>query len=605
MGPPHWSNPRARHRQSVPGCYTRSEYFFGGGGQLLLQHRSAETSHPWSSDTGGTGRDSHPLLTEVDETRGVTSPVDGAPTTDPESSAEPARPDRGASVAGRWRWVPLAVAVAFYLAFAVVVLTRPERMIEPDPYAYRASIVALGDGDLTLTQEQYDALTERLQQTALGGGIAQWHQRDDGQWVSEKNPGYPFLVVAFDQADAIRIGPLFYGALAAVGLWFGGRRWAGRRRPAQRLEWGGTFAVGAYVSCALAMVMAWRSTMPTFTDASLVACGLGLLTWSVLALERSRRVRVLVGASAFLALGLAFFVRYTNIVVLVVAAVAALVVCLRRRWGLGPSTLVWWGLAAVGPVLAALLYNSVVFDGPFSTGYQSSSVQFTVSAIGDNLAVMPGRLVQAMPIWLLGAVAIVVLLVAMARSAWASDHDTTPVDATAVDAIPSRPGRLESMAWAGGLLVGTWVALWGLYAAYQWTTTMDGGPSGSVYPTVRFYLPALGAIALLVAWLLARAPAAFGLVVLVAVFVLGVREFVDMTNSRWAQMSFGNGPGGFGIPGDRPGGMPPGDRGQGDRPATGQPPAGAPGTGPGQGERPSGGPGRAPGDMTGGAPRPG
>lgn len=549
----------------------------------------------------------------------MTTPVAGAPTSepDPEPGSDPqsadtaASSDCGASVPGPWRWLPLAFAVVLYVAFAVIVLTRPERMIEPDPYAYRASIVALGDGDITLTQEQYDALSERLQQTALGGGIAQWHQRDDGQWVSEKNPGYPFLMVAFDQASAIRIGPLFFGALAAVGLWFGGRRWAGRRRPAQRLEWGGTFAVGAYFSCALAMVMAWRSTMPTFTDASLVACGLGLLVWSVLALERSRRVRVLVGASAFGALGLAFFVRYTNIVVLVVAGAAALVVCLRRRWGIGPITLVWWGLAAIGPVLAALLYNALVFDGPFSTGYQSSSVQFTVSAIGDNLSVMPGRLVQAMPIWLLGAVAVVVLLVAIVRAAWAIGRDATVGDATAVDAAtvavsafeatPARPGRLETMAWTGGVLVGTWVALWGLYAAYQWTTNMNGGPSGSVYPTVRFYLPALGAIALLVAWLLARAPAAIGALVLVAMFVLGGREFVDMTNSRWAQMSIGNGPGGFGTPGDRPNGMVPGGPGQDDRPATGQPPAGAPGPRPGQGERPSG----APGGVPGGAPRPG
>ena len=494
-------------------------------------------------------------------------------------------------------WAPLAIAVVFYLAFAAVVLARPERMIEPDPYAYRASIVALGEGNLTLTTEQYDALTERLQQTELGGGISQWHQRDDGVWVSEKNPGYPFLAVAFDRASAIRLAPLFYGALAAIGLWLGGRRWSGRRRSDRGLEWGGTFAVGAYFSCALAMVMAWRSTMPTFTDASLVACGLGLLTWSVLALERSRRARVLVGTSAFLALGLAFFVRYTNIVVLVVAGVASLVVCLRRRWGLGPMTLMWWGLAAVGPVLAALLYNSVVFDGPFSTGYQSSSVQFTVSAIGDNLSVMPGRLVQAMPIWLLGVVAVIVLAATLARRAWTStrriDSDTPAVDAADAEVSPTVPSRLAIDTWTAALLVGTWLALWGLYAAYQWTTTMNGGPSGSVYPTVRFYLPALGAIALLVAWLLARLPVAVGLVALVALFGFGVREFVDMTNSRWAQMSFGNGPGGFGGPmdGRPPGGMtgPP----AGERP-DGAPPSGGPGPRPGAGDRPQMPPGGAP-----------
>lgn len=502
--------------------------------------------------------------------------------------------EQDVSTLGWWRWVPMVIAVAFYVAFAVVVLTRPERMIEPDPYAYRASIVALGEGNVTLTQEQYDALDERLRQTELGGGIAQWVRRDDGTWVSEKNPGYPFLAVAFDSIGAIRLAPLFYGALAGVGLWLGGRRWAGRRRPDQRLEWGGTFAVGAYFSCALAMVMAWRSTMPTFTDASLVACGLGLLVWSVLAVERRRRVRVLVGASAFGALGLAFFVRYTDIVVLAVAGAAAAVVCLRRRWGLGPMTLAWWGMAAVVPLLAALAYNAAVFDGPFSTGYRSSTVQFTTSAIGDNLTVMPGRLVQAMPVWLLGVVAVVVLAVVLVHR-FGSQRDGSP-DATHLD---GPPGRLAMDVWAGAVLVGSWVALWGLYAAYQWTTDMNGGPSGSVYPTVRFYLPALGAIALLVGWLLARMPAAVGLVLLVTMFVLGGREFVDMTDSRWAQMSFGNGPGGFGLPGERPDGMPPGGPESGERPAgvPGGPPPGGPDARPGQGERPSG--------MPAGAPRPG
>ncbi len=90
----------------------------------------------------------------------------------------------------------------------------------------------------------------------------------------------------------MRLAPLFYGALACVGLWLGARRWLGR--------WGGTFAVGAYCSAAMVLVMAWRSFMPTFTDASLVACGLGLLVWSALALGRSRRARVIVGAARLL-----------------------------------------------------------------------------------------------------------------------------------------------------------------------------------------------------------------------------------------------------------------------------------------------------------------
>lgn len=473
------------------------------------------------------------------------------------------------------RWAPLAVAVAFYVAFAIVVLTRPERMIEPDPYAYRASIVALQDGNVTLTQEQYDALSQRLQQTELGGGISQWRQRSDGAWVSEKNPGYPFLAVGFDAASAIRLAPLFYGALAAIGLWFGGRAWTSRRRgrwAALAGEWGGTFAVAAFFSCALAMVMAWRSTMPTFTDASLVACGLGLLVWSAVAFERSRRARTIVGALAFLSFGLAFFVRYTNVVVLAVAGLAALWVCLRPRWGLGWRTLVWWALAAIPPVIAALAYDAMVFDGPFSTGYRATDVQFSTSAISDNLSIMPKRLLQAMPIWVVGIAAIVVLVgiqIADTMTARRRSNDSdgsTPVDAPAPAA--EHPTDRAIDLWVGTLLVATWGGIWGLYAAYEWTARLFGGGGGPmgmgdggqpVYSTVRFYLPALGAIALLAAWVLTRVPAVLGLLVLVALFALGVHEFVDTTNSRWAHMQIGGGgqfPGGGRFP---DGGPMPGD----------------------------------------------
>ena len=520
------------------------------------------------------------------------------------------------------RWAPLAIAIGFFIAFSIAVLSRPEKMIEPDPYAYRASIVALQDGNLTLTQEQYDALSSRLQQTELGGGIAQWRTRSDGMWVSEKNPGYPFLAVGFDAAKAIRLAPLLYGALAALGLWLGGRRWTrrtddspGRHRSS---DWGGTFAVGAYFSCALAMVMAWRSTMPTFTDASLIACGLGLLVWAALSFERSHRVRTIVGALGFLSIGLAFFVRYTNIVVLAIAALAALWICLRRRWGLGWSTLVWWAIASIPPVVAALAYNAVVFDGPFSTGYRSTDVQFSVGAIPDNLSIMPRRLLQAMPIWVLGVVAIAVLVGVQVAASMAARRNrvttaTGPPDATAVDATvgDGPPSRAAIDRWVGALLISTWGALWLLYAAYEWTVRMGGGaPGGSaggpaermgmaqpVYSTVRFYLPALGAIALLVAWLFARLPAAIGLVVLVVLFGFGVHEFVGTTNSQWARMTMGGagpgmgagpdagggprtGPGtgpGDGTDGNRggPPGRVPGERGSGGQPPTGAPPDGA------------------------------
>ena len=49
-------------------------------------------------------------------------------------------------------------------------------------------------------------------------------------------------------------------------------------------------------------------------------------------------------------------------------------------------------------------------------------------------------------------------------------------------------------------LAASWLAIWGVYAAYYWTND----PSGSTLQTVRFYVPAIGAISLLSAWLVTR-----------------------------------------------------------------------------------------------------
>ena len=90
----------------------------------------------------------------------------------------------------------------------------------------------------------------------------------------------------------------------------------------------------------------------------------------------------------------------------------------------------------------------------------------------------------------------------------------------------------------GLALAASWFGVWGLYAAYTWTA----GPFGSTLQDARFYLPALGAIALLGAWFLvqcgawlaARAPrrtlvAPTSAVLVVAVtFGLGAGSFAAM-----------------------------------------------------------------------------
>jgi hypothetical protein len=216
-----------------------------------------------------------------------------------------------------WHVAEVCLAAAAFAVLCVLVLRASPYLPEPDDYAYRASIVAMTDGHLfTLSGAQAHALAGQLAPQVgrgglgpgPGGGPIQWVQLPGGRWISEKDPGYPYLAAAFQALGLIRLAPLFYGALACLGLYFGGRRWLGR--------FGGAAAVGLYRSSGAAILFAWRDYMPTFTEASLIAAGTGALLWVVLAAEASARRRTWVGLAGFVALEAATFSRYTNIVVL-------------------------------------------------------------------------------------------------------------------------------------------------------------------------------------------------------------------------------------------------------------------------------------------------
>jgi hypothetical protein len=90
-------------------------------------------------------------------------------------------------------------------------------------------------------------------------------------------------------------------------------------------------------------------------------------------------------------------------------------------------------------------------------------------------------------------------------------------------------------------LAASWAAIWGLYATYTWTA----GPGLSTLQAVRFYVPALGAISLLGAWLLVRVPrrqplaAIATFAVAAMLFGLGAQAFHDM-----GKFPFGHRPGG-------------------------------------------------------------
>jgi hypothetical protein len=130
----------------------------------------------------------------------------------------------------RWDVVEACLAAAAFAVLCVLVLRASPYLPEPDDYAYRASIVAMTDGHFfTLTNAEAHALATRVAPQGgiigPGGGPVQWVQLPGGRWISEKDPGYPYLAVAFQALGLIRLAPLFYGALARQ------VRRRGRRRP--------------------------------------------------------------------------------------------------------------------------------------------------------------------------------------------------------------------------------------------------------------------------------------------------------------------------------------------------------------------------------------
>lgn len=410
----------------------------------------------------------------------------------------------------------ILAVVAFAVLCAVVLSTAPPQGVEPDDGAYQASTVAMTEGYfLTLSSAQINALTLKLGLDCgyCGGTVpavqvpGQWVELPDGRYISEKDPGYPFLAAPFQALGIIRWAPLFYGILACLGLFVGTRRWLG--------SFGGLAAVGLYCSSGAALLFAWRDYLPTFTDASLIAAGSGALLWAVLATEASSRRRTWAGLAGFVALEIATFVRYTDIVVLGCAVVAVIVAWRLRAAKLPRRTLCWWltSVAVFGAGVAA--FDALVYGGPLTTGYRPGEITFGLGAIGPNLQLIPAHLMQALPMLVLGMAALVWII----------------VRGLALRRAEGQAGvAARRDLWVGLALAASWWAVWGLYAAYSWTND----PSMDTLQVVRFYVPALGAMALLGAWLVTRVPGRAWLAgvtsvaVVTALFVLGVGAFHAM-----------------------------------------------------------------------------
>ena len=171
------------------------------------------------------------------------------------------------------------------------------------------------------------------------------------------------------------------------------------------------------------------------------------------------------------------------------------------------------------------VFDDLTYGGPLRSGYRPGEVTFSLAAVSPNLRYVPAHLIQAMPM----------LVPGLAGLAWIAARRVR------LRRAGGQPGGAARRDFAVGLaLAASWFSVWGLYATYTWTAR----PGIGAWQTARFYVPAIGAIALLGAWLAVRAPhlvrwprrvplaAAASAAVVVAMFALGAWSFNDMLNPQ-------------------------------------------------------------------------
>ncbi len=313
------------------------------------------------------------------------------------------------------------------------------------------------------------------------------------------------------------------------------RRWVSERAA--------QIAVWFYCFSGAALTFAWRATMPSFSDASLVAAGFGLLVWVLLATESSHRRRLWVGLVAFVALESAVFIRYTNLLELGVAVLGVAV--LAPRSALRPSAFAVWGSSVAGLIVLIVGFDQWAYGSATSTGYSNGEITFSLASLWPNLKGMPSNLTTSMPMWLLAAAALTVIAARRWRHRTAARDDAVRTDA-----------RVATV------LAGGWLGLWLTYFCYTWTVGQIAGghanPGGGItVHLIRFYLPALGPMAMLAAWLVNRFVHAASIATVGVLVIAALFSFQAMTSGagRGAVRPGGFGPGSTAPGGSRLGGI--------------------------------------------------
>jgi hypothetical protein len=356
-------------------------------------------------------------------------------------------------------------ALVAWFVFVMALLLRHPFLFEADDYAYRAAVVALSHGHITLSTSQYLALNAQLKGSG-NVGILQWSHLPNGSWISEKNPGYAFIALPFYLMGNLQLLPAFASLIASVGLFLGARKWLGPR--------GGLLSVILFLFNGAALAFGFRPTMPTFTEACFIAGATGFILWSLLE-HRFVFERGAVASIALVLLGLATFSRYTNVGVFLFATIC--LIWNRKKAYLPFWCVVVWVLIANITIEGIMAFNANFYGGVFSTGYNSTSINFSLASIGQNI--------RHTPLFNLISFPVVLLALLGAVSCFHSRKN-----------LWHKSGmQVFGLSTGEGFLILSVIYIWVLYLCYNRTAINMSWYAA--YHVIRFYVPSLGAVALL------------------------------------------------------------------------------------------------------------
>ena len=195
--------------------------------------------------------------------------------------------------------------------------------------------------------------------------------------------------------------------------------------------------------------------------------------------------------------------------------------CFHRRAKVAARSLRWWFGSLAAFAALVLAFDATFYGGPLKTGYGAGEITFSLSAVVPNLqahAVAPGR---GHPRPVLGLAALGWMAVRLVLS-------TGTADPQVADGRPRATRRWAPCSPWGGSVCGRSTPPTPGRPRWAPADRRVGGGGGAIH-IIRFYLPAIGLIALLGAWLLAQLPRWLPPLLLVAVAGLGLWSFESLT----------------------------------------------------------------------------